>query len=69
MGVGWVYRLEAGQGVSIFPILKSYYLLLAHEISEICDSVVLVADELRLGLVANILLSVDVRDDGRDLTI
>lgn len=53
VAVGWIYRGE----------------LLADEVSEICDSVVLVADELCLSLVANVLLSINVRDDGWNLTI
>lgn len=53
VAVGWIYRGE----------------LLADEVSEVCDGVVLVADELCFGLVANVLLSINVRDDGWNLTI
>lgn len=68
--VGWIYRLEPGQRISTrFNNPRSYHVLLADEISEVCDSVVLVADKLRLGLVTNVLLPVNVGDDRRDLTI
>ena len=53
VAVGWIYRLE----------------VLANEVSEVCDGVVLVADKLCLCLVTNVLLTVNVRDDRWDLTI
>lgn len=42
---------------------------LAEEITEVCDSVGGVADELGLSLCAVILLALDIRKEGRDLTV
>jgi len=43
--------------------------LLSQEVSEVCNGVVLVADELRLSLATNVLLAIDIRNDGWDLTV
>jgi hypothetical protein len=42
---------------------------LADEITEVCDGVGRVADELSLGLCAVVLFALDIRKDGRDLTV
>jgi hypothetical protein len=59
LGVG---RLVAGSRVDRLE-------LLAEEITEVCDSVGGVADKLGLSLCAVVLLALDVRKDGRDLTV
>ena len=59
LGVG---RLVAGSRVNRLEFL-------AEEIAEVCDSVGGVANKLGLGLGAVVLLAVDVRKDGRNLTI
>lgn len=59
LGVG---RLVAGSRVDGLEFL-------ADEIAEVCNSVGRVANKLGLGLCAVVLLSVDVRKDGRNLTI
>lgn len=59
LGVG---RLVAGSRVNGLEFL-------ADEVTEVCDSVVAVANELRLSLGTVVLLAVDVRKDGGDLTI
>jgi hypothetical protein len=43
--------------------------LLSNVISEVCNGVLGVADELGLGLGAMVLLSANVREDGRNLTV
>lgn len=53
VAVGRVYRLE----------------VLSEEVSEVCDGVLGVADELRLGLGTLELLAIDVGEDGGDLTV
>lgn len=57
-----VCRLVAGSRVDGLEFL-------ADEIAEVCNSVGRVANKLGLGLCAVVLLSVDVRKDGRNLTI
>jgi hypothetical protein len=42
---------------------------LAEEITEVCDSVGGVADELGLSLCTVVLLALNIRKDGRDLTV
>jgi hypothetical protein len=42
---------------------------LADEVAEVSDSVTGVANKLGLGLCAVVLLALDVREDGRNLTI
>lgn len=59
LGVG---RLVTGSRVDRLEFL-------ADEIAEVCDSVGRVANKLGLGLCAVVLLAVDVRKDGRNLTI
>jgi hypothetical protein len=59
LGVG---RLVTGSRVDRLEFL-------ADEIAEVCDSVARVANKLGLGLGAVILLALDVRKDGRNLTI
>jgi hypothetical protein len=43
--------------------------LLSNVISEVCNSVLGVANELSLGLGTMVLLSADIREDSRDLTV
>lgn len=45
------------------------YLLLANIVSEVCDGVLRVADQLGLGLSTVEFLSVNVREDSGNLTI
>lgn len=59
LGVG---RLVAGSRVNRLKFL-------ADEITEVCDGVGGVADELSLGLCAVVLLALDIRKYGRDLTV
>lgn len=59
LGVG---RLVAESGIDRLKFL-------ANEIAEVGDSVARVADKLGLGLCAVILLALNVRKNGRDLTI
>lgn len=59
LGVG---RLVAGSGVDRLEFL-------AEEIAEVCDGVGGVTNKLGLGLCAVVLLAVDIRKNGRNLTI
>jgi hypothetical protein len=59
LGVG---RLVAGSRVNGLEFL-------ADEITEVCDSVGEVANKLSLGLCSVVLLAVDVREDGGNLTV
>lgn len=59
LGVG---RLVAGSRVNRLEFL-------AEEITEVCDSVGAIADELGLSLCAVVLLAVDVREDAGNLTV
>lgn len=59
LGVG---GLLAGSGIYRLEIL-------AEVISEVCNGVLRVADELRLGLGTVEFLSIDVRENSRDLTV
>jgi hypothetical protein len=64
MAVGDVYRLEAVAIINKNSHVKiKGFLLLSLEVSEVCDSVLAVADKLLLSLLAIILLSIYIRQD------
>lgn len=64
MAVGDVYRLEAVAIINKKSHVKlKGLLLLSQEVSEVCDSVLAVADKLLLSLLAIILLSIYIRQD------
>jgi hypothetical protein len=76
--VAWcgVYRFEAVAFMSARFIVShgrnhpcQENILLAKVISEVCDSVLGVADKLSLGLSAMVFLAIYVGEDGRNLTI
>jgi hypothetical protein len=70
MAVCWVYRLKSLKYISTNPITEdNRVLLLPQVVSEVCDSVFAVADKLLLGLLSIILLPIDIRQNGGDLTI
>lgn len=46
-----------------------YDVLLSEEISEISNSVGAISNELLLGLLTIIFVAVDIRQNGRDLTV
>lgn len=72
--MGGVYRLESGGVIStnrsrLGAPMALFNLLLAQEISKVCDGVAAVADELLLGLLTSVFLAIDIRDDCWDLTV
>ncbi len=61
MAVGGVYRLEAGTNISNSPRAPfGAVLLLTKEVSEICDGVFAISDKLLFGLLAIVLIPVNV---------